>query len=515
MKKTLWVLGWTALLAASVSAQELARGPYQRLVIRGATVIDGTGAPPEGPMDIVVEGGKITEIKLVGDDFGKVDPKLRPRPGDFDLDAASMYVLPGFVNAHVHLRNEKRTGLPVTYDYYLRLGHGVTTVLEAGSASGLEWTVSQKQASARHEVVAPRIFAYVFPFIAADKPNTSPALAREWVRKVAQMGADGLKLTAHRPDIMEAMIDEAHQQGIRTTAHLAQSGVTRMNALDAARLKLDSLQHWYGLAEAMLVDRSIPDWRFNHNHNNEQDRFSDAGRFWSQAAEPGSAPWKALLDELLALDFTMVPTMVAYEGLRDHMRVAQAEWHEAYSAPKVLEDWLPNPDVHGSNYFFWTTQDEANWYHMFYKWQRFVNEFKNRGGRVAAGADEGSAYNLPGFGYIREFEILQQAGFHPLEVIRSATLYGAQTLGVGDQLGSIEVGKTADFVITEQNPLENFKLLYGTGAKKYDPATGKTTRVGGVKYTIKDGIVYDARALLREVRRMVEEAKHKGAPTPQ
>ena len=65
----------------------------------------------------------------------------------------------------------------------------------------------------------------------------------------------------------------------------------------------------------------------------------------------------------------------------------------------------------------------------------------------------------------------------------------------------------ADLVIVEENPLENLKVLYGTGAVKLDDETGKPTRVGGVKYTIKDGIVYDAKALLADVAAMVEKQK--------
>ena len=75
-----------------------------------------------------------------------------------------------------------------------------------------------------------------------------------------------------------------------------------------------------------------------------------------------------------------------------------------------------------------------------------------------------------------------------------------------DQIGTVEVGKLADLVIVEENPLENLKVLYGTGAIKLTE-DNEITRVGGVKYTIKDGILYDAKALLKDVREMVEEAK--------
>ena len=161
---------------------------------------------------------------------------------------------------------------------------------------------------------------------------------------------------------------------------------------------------------------------------------------------------------------------------------------------------------HGSFFFDWTSEDEAAAAEDYRLGMTFVNEFKNRGGRVIVGSDAGYVWCLYGFCYIREFELLQEAGFSALEVLRAATLHGAETLGIADETGSIEPGKKADLVIVGENPLDNFKVLYGTGHLRLDD-NNVLQRVGGVEYTIKDGIVYDAKQLLSDVREMVRKDK--------
>lgn len=159
--------------------------------------------------------------------------------------------------------------------------------------------------------------------------------------------------------------------------------------------------------------------------------------------------------------------------------------------------------------YYWTTADEVSWKNFYRVWMSFLNDYKNKGGIVTVGADSGYVYNLHGFGTIQEMELLQEAGFHPLEVIRSATMHGAMELakstGKSIEYGVLRNGMLADMFIVDENPLENMKVLYGTGAIKLNEKTNKVERVGGIKYTIKDGIVYDAKRLLQDVADMVEQ----------
>ncbi len=482
-------------------------GPYDRLILRGMTLIDGTGSPPIGPVDIVIAQNRIVAIRSVGNPGVPVDPERRPktRPGDRELDLSGHYVLPGFVDLHGHIGGVAQ-GTTAEYVFKLWLGHGITTVRDPGSGNGLEWTLDHKRRSATNEITAPRIEAYAWFGSGREAPVTTPAEAEEWVRDVARQGADGLKLTSLRPDIMRATLEEAKRQGIGTTAHLAQLRVASMNALDAARLGLDGMEHWYGLPEALFTDRTIQDFRLDYNYNDEQHRFGEAGRLWAQAAAPNSERWNQVMDELLALDFTLDPTLTIYEASRDLMRERRAEWHDEYTLPSLWDFFRPDRHSHGSYWFDWTTEDEVAWKRNYRLWMTFLNEYKNRGGRVTTGSDSGYIYKLYGFGYVRELELLREAGFHPLEVIRSATLHGAEAIGLEQEIGSVEVGKLADLVILDENPLQNLKVLYGTGAIRLDESN-RPVRAGGVRYTVKDGVVYDAGALLADVRRIVSDAK--------
>ena len=492
-------------------------GPFKRLVIRGATLIDGTGAPPIGPVDIVVEDDKIASIVSVGYPKVAIQESHRPAKGDREIDATGMYVLPGFINAHVHIADAGQGKVgdvpPAEYVYKLWLGHGITTVREAGAFNGLKWTLNERRRSAAHEIVAPRIAAYAAFPVEVDTPGgvSNTEEAKTWVDAIAASGADGIKFVGSPPDIMKAALAEAKIKKLRSACHHAQMAVSRMNAMDTSEWGLTSLEHWYGLPEALFTDRRVQDFPPDYNYSDESNRFGEAGRLWAQAAPRGSARWKEVIDTLKARDFTLVPTFTIYEASRDLMREMRAEWHEDYTLPTLMRWYSPNREAHGAYWFAWTTADEIAWKKNYAIWMSFVNDYKNAGGRVAVGDDAGFIYKLFGFAWVRELELLQEAGFHPLEVVRSATLSGAELLGMADKIGSVEAGKIADLVIVPENPLANFKVLYGTGALHLDDNTRKATRIGGVRYTIHDGIVYDARALLADVRQMVTAAKAREA----
>ena len=481
-------------------------GPFDQLIIRGVTLINGNGSPPLGPVDIVIEQNIIKSIINVG--YPGVDiiesrrPKLSKKGRE--IYAEGMYMLPGFIDMHGHIGGGSQGAEP-DYVFKLWLGHGITTVREPGGR-GIDFSIDLKNKSNNNKIIAPRLIIYSSFGSGYDKEITSPEIAREWVRYNAKKGADGIKFFGAEPNIMKVALEENNKLGLGSAMHHAQLNVARWNVLNSARAGLTSMEHWYGLPEALFDDTTIQNYPSNYNYSNEQHRFEEAGKLWEQAAKPYSNHWNNVMNELIELDFTLDPTFNIYEASRDLHRARRAEWHEEYTLPSLWEFYQPSRISHGSYWHFWGTEQEVAWKQNYSLWMTFVNEYKNRGGRVTSGSDSGFIFQLYGFAYIRELELLREAGFHPIEVIRAATLNGAEALGLDDQIGSIEIGKKADLVIVEENPLENLKVLYGTGAIKLNDKN-EVVRVGGIKYTIKDGIVFDSKLLLEDVKEMVKKSK--------
>jgi imidazolonepropionase-like amidohydrolase len=244
--------------------------------------------------------------------------------------------------------------------------------------------------------------------------------------------------------------------------------------------------------------------------SDEQDRFAEIANFTGQIVEPGGPEWRAYLEGQLERGVIFDPTFNIYSASRDLMRARNADWHERYTLPSLYDFYRPSRINHGSYWYDWTTAKEIAWRRFYGPYMRLMNDYKNMGGRVTAGSDPGYIYQTWGFAYVSELEMLQEAGFTPLEVIQAATRNGAHAIydpkGLEPPIGTVRKGMLADLVIVPENPLANFKTLYGTGFERLDK-DGRIERVGGVRYTIKDGVVYDAKALLADVAGMVEAQK--------
>src|SRR5258706_729142 len=109
---------WVQSQVAPAPDRKEGIGPFPQMIIRGVTLINGTGSPPFGPVDIVVEGNRITDVKIVGFPGVKPDSTDRPKLKEhgYELDATGMYVLPGFIDMHGHIGGESQ-GVDAEYVY--------------------------------------------------------------------------------------------------------------------------------------------------------------------------------------------------------------------------------------------------------------------------------------------------------------------------------------------------------------------------------------------------------------
>ncbi|MEP6692388.1 MAG: amidohydrolase family protein [Gemmatimonadaceae bacterium] len=484
-----------ALLVAApltLAAQQVASGQrVPRLIIRNAVIVDGNGTPARGPYDIVVEGNVIKDLVPLDPVALRRGSASRPR-GGAEIDAAGKYVLPGLIDAHAHLQDE-RAGVaqPIEYEMKIWLACGITTVRDVGSDTkkALVW----REQSAKGEIASPRIFIYP----QFGRPTNADS-ARARVRQYKAMGVDGIKLLGIDRDVMAAMEDEAHKLGLRIAHHV---GVEETNAWDDIRFGTTSIEHWYGIPDAAIED-GVQNFPASYNYSNEADRFRYAGHLFREA-DP--IRLGRVLDSMVAHGVAWVPTLDIYEASRDLQRAQTQPWFKDYLHPTLEDYFKPDLANHGSYFVGWTSTDENFWKENYRLWFAALRDFEKKGGTIGVGDDAGFIYQMYGFGLIREMELEQEAGFNPIKIIQHATGNNAKILGQDGKLGRVRPGYIADLIVVNGNPLENLKVLYPTGVESV--VNGKPVHSGGIEWTIKDGIPYHGPTLLADVKEIVRKAR--------
>jgi imidazolonepropionase-like amidohydrolase len=493
--------------SAAAPAPEHAR-PVKRLLIRNAMIIYGNAEPPFGPAAVAIEDGRIARV-------GEVPPEWQ---ADAEIDATGKYVMPGIINGHIHLQDE-RGGVPQPFQYEMNLylAAGATTLRDVGSdwKKAKEWRAQ----SAAHTLVAPRILLYEWNW--AEKGMHTAELIREGVRLAKAQGVDGLKLFGMDRDLAEALMDEAKKLGFRTAVHIA---VDETTAKDWAELGVTSIEHFYGVADAALD--GIQNFPPEHNRDNEIHRFGRAGELYIQP-NLNRGKLSAVLDLMVKNHVFWCPTLSIYVASRDVIRAQNQPWFKDYLHPTLEQYFQPDLKNHGSYFLGWTNTQEVRWKKNYQVWMEALKEFHLKGGLITVGDDAGFIYSIYGFGQVHEMELLEEAGFHPLEVIKMATVNGARMLGLEDRLGRVRQGFIADLLVVNGNPVENLRLLNpaGTDVLTYDgrvidnyspirPGDPKVKVVhgGGIEWTIKEGIPYHVPTLMREVKEMVDKGRAERAP---
>jgi cytosine/adenosine deaminase-related metal-dependent hydrolase len=468
-------------------------------------VINGRGTPAYGPVDILIEKDIITDMLAV--DSISLNRYKPERPdGDLVLDAENMYVIPGIVNMHTHISFDNKCGPKgPEYAYKLSLAHGITTIRTCGFGTD-EKLVKHREESNENKIIAPRIVVLgSWPSTVSTKNE-----AREAIQRLNDIGVDGIKMIPRpqiTPEIFEVAVNEIKKLEFKAglAIHIPQS--SELDALIVSDIAQDivSIEHTYGIPQAAIPgSQKFPDY---YNYSNELHRFRLSGYIWSEAEQ---YPEQILdvLDAMIINGTSWNPTMVVYEANRDLQKARTLPWHERYTVPQVWQQFEPSPSHHASYHFDWTTSDEIAWKKKYQIWMNYVKYFHDNGGTLTLGEDTAFIYQIFGFAAIRELELFQEAGIHPIDVIKIGTINGAKVVGLEEVLKGVVIGGKADLAIINGNPLHNFKVMYGTGLRHFTN-DGKIVRKGGVKWTIKNGVVFNNEQLLNEVAEYVSEENAK------
>jgi hypothetical protein len=287
-----------------------------------------------------------------------------------------------------------------------------------------------------------------------------------------------LKLFGMDRDVLENVLDEAHKQSMRTAIHMA---VEETTAKDFAELNGTSIEHFYGVADAALD--GIQDFPADHNASNEVHRFGRAGELYIQG-NLNRQKLSSVLDLMIQHGVSWCPTLSIYVAGRDVIREQNLPWYKDYLHPTMEDYWKPDLAHHGSFFLGWTNTQEVQWKKNYQVWMEALREFGVKGGNITVGDDAGFIYSLYGFGQVHELELLEEAGFHPLENLRVLNPYGV------------------DQVTVNGEPVDNYSSAVVPG----DPGV-KAVHGGGIEWTIKDGIPYHVPTLMKEVKDMVTKAR--------
>lgn len=386
------------------------------LVIRGASLLDGTGKPPLANACVVVENGRIAAVGRLGS--GRVPPGARVLTAP-----KGSTVLPGFIDMHVHA--SVRRGL---MPYFL--ANGITSVRDLGCAEDrLEELKRYRSEVEDGRALGPRLFLAGppldgFPRAANWFPGPGArdaAGAVDGVRRLAEQGVDLIKLYRRlRPDVARTAIQEAHRRGLRVTWDYQWNYRYLASAIESG---VDGLEHVY------YSERSSRD------------------------------EYQQLAEQIGASKLWFEPTLVAFRP-PDETVTGDPDFARL---PRSLTGFWRG--------LFWPMETDTEFAQM----KTFVRLVHGQGGRFLAGTDTPVKYVAPGYGFHRELQFLAECRLTPMEVIQAATRNAAQALGREGELGTVEKGKRADLVVLAADPLKDIRatrriLWVIQGGRVHEPA---------------------------------------------
>jgi imidazolonepropionase-like amidohydrolase len=456
----------TALAAAPSAAQtaaDLSEGVREFVsvdapvvVLTNVRLVDGTGAPPVEGSTVLIRDGRIAAVGPVGQ---------VPIPAGADvMDLGGHTVIPGLVGMHDHTfytTATRRAQLGVSAPR-LYLASGVTTIRTTGSYQPYA-ELNLKHAIDGGRAVGPRMHV-AGPYLTGptDSYMTGVSTAEEARRVVAYWAEEGATWFKAYTDIsreaLAAAVDEAHRRGLRFTGHLCSISFS-----EAVELGMDNVEHGF------FVNT---DW----DPEKTPDTCPSGMRNRLANLEIDSPEVRATITNMVEHGMPMTSTLAVYELIVPGRPPLEERTLEAL-APEMRTEYLATREAisRNANASVMTT--------VFRKALQFEKAFHDAGGLLAAGVDPtGIGGALPGFGDQRNYELLIEAGFSPVDAIRVMSLNGATILGDADDYGSIEPGKRADLVVIRGDPI------------------ARPPEIRNVTIVFRDGIGYDSAKLIESVR---------------
>jgi hypothetical protein len=407
-------------------------------------LIDGRGGRALPDASVLVVDGAIAAVWSGATDAPRVPEGARA------IDARGKFILPGFIDSHVHYRE---------YMGELFLAHGVTTVFDLGNP--YYWQRAVKEALNAGRFHGPRFFFCGGPNLEPDAEADLPAISRRnepfgamtkpgdaaaIVRAVAEQ-SDCLKLSEEfRGELFTPLATASKAAGLAVISH-------SLEAVDSANWGITGIEHMVGVAIATIRSpegrQAVAGMRINAGHkNNLLYQLMDVDAF------------DAVIRHLVDRHVYINPTLAfEWKALSDRATAQEADDLRLLNRPDLQH--LPLDErLLTLGQYHWADQrspaDRERFITGYRKVQQFLRRFVQAGGRIYAGTDSAAA-TTPGLSLHHEMELLVDAGLSPSQAIQAATRNGAELVGLGSKLGTVEPGKWADLVILNRNPLEDIR----------------------------------------------------------
>lgn len=417
--------GMAALAALANRISPMRKGA---LAITNATLIDGTGAAPVADAVVVIEGDRITAVGPRA--------KVKIPKGATVVDAKGKTVLPGLWDMHAHF--EQVEWGPIY------LAAGVTTVRDVGNE--FDFIKSVRDAIKTGHGLGPRLLLagivdgnskMALGIIRADNADE----ARAVVNRYKAAGFEQIKIySSIKLDVLQTICAEAHRLGMTVTGHIPNG----LNAQQGVEAGMDQINHIQYIPAIMLPKDRKPGVPVTLNLD--------------------SAEAKQALEFLKAHGTVIDPTMALMELITNPADVPVSTFEPGIAkVARELAGPLNNTGVPPAS--------AQRAHQVFEQWMSVLGALHRAGIPIVAGTDQA----IPGHSLHREIELYVKAGFTPMEAIQAATLVPARVMKVDKEVGSIEVGKRADLILVDGNPLESISNIRNvrqvvTGGRIYDTA---------------------------------------------